>query len=325
MHYCEKAFDVGQDVKGVLDWERRFDNMQNHTGEHVFSGIVNARFGFDNVGFHMDDDVITCDFSGVMTEEQVAEVERACNEAIVANVEVGISFPDAEALEKLAYRSKKALKGDVRIVDVPGCDRCACCGVHVRSTGEIGLIKVLSSMKHRGGTRVFFVCGIRALRDYEARIRETRAVSALLSAKPLEISSAVERVLAESAAKDARIAAMNRTIFGLKADAIPAQETPLVVLEEGFPPFELRQFCVQLSEAKKAPFIAVMSETEPGVMSYVCAIPDDLLRPVSIALNKRLNGRGGGAKGFVQGSWKADETAVREAVAAVWAEHTAQH
>ena len=157
VHYCEKAFDVGQDVKGVLDWERRFDNMQNHTGEHVFSGIVNARFGFDNVGFHMDDDVITCDFSGVMTEEQVAEVERACNEAIVANVEVGISFPDAEALEKLAYRSKKALKGDVRIVDVPGCDRCACCGVHVRSTGEIGLIKVLSSMKHRGGTRVFFV------------------------------------------------------------------------------------------------------------------------------------------------------------------------
>ena len=180
-------------------------------------------------------------------------------------------------------------------------------------------------MKHRGGTRVFFVCGIRALRDYEARIRETRAVSALLSAKPLEISSAVERVLAESAAKDARIAAMNRTIFDLKADAIPAQETPLVVLEEGFTPFELRQFCVQLSEAKKAPFIAVMSETEPGVMSYVCAIPDDLLRPVSIALNKRLNGRGGGAKGFVQGSWKADETAVREAVAAVWAEHTAQH
>lgn len=323
VHYCEKAFDVGQDVKGVLDWERRFDNMQNHTGEHVFSGIVNARFGFDNVGFHMDDDVITCDFSGVMTEEQVAEVERACNEAIVANVEVGISFPDAEALEKLAYRSKKALKGDVRIVDVPGCDRCACCGVHVRSTGEIGLIKVLSSMKHRGGTRVFFVCGIRALRDYEARIRETRAVSALLSAKPLEISSAVERVLAESAAKDARIAAMNRTIFDLKADAIPAQETPLVVLEEGFTPFELRQFCVQLSEAKKAPFIVVMSETEPGVMSYVCAIPDDLLRPVSIALNKRLNGRGGGAKGFVQGSWKADETAVREAVAAVWAEHTA--
>ena len=323
VHYTDGPLPVGEMVRGVIDWDRRFQHMQEHSGEHLVSGLIHQRFGYDNVGFHMDDDVITCDFSGVMTEEQVAEVERACNEAIVANVEVGISFPDAEALEKLAYRSKKALKGDVRIVDVPGCDRCACCGVHVRSTGEIGLIKVLSSMKHRGGTRVFFVCGIRALRDYEARIRETRAVSALLSAKPLEISSAVERVLAESAAKDARIAAMNRTIFDLKADAIPAQETPLVVLEEGFTPFELRQFCVQLSEAKKAPFIAVMSETEPGVMSYVCAIPDDLLRPVSIALNKRLNGRGGGAKGFVQGSWKADETAVREAVAAVWAEHTA--
>ena len=212
----------------------------------------------------------------------------------------------------------------MRIVDVPGCDRCACCGVHVRSTGEIGLIKVLSSMKHRGGTRVFFVCGIRALRDYEARIRETRAVSALLSAKPLEISSAVERVLAESAAKDARIAAMNRTIFDLKADAIPAQETPLVVLEEGFTPFELRQFCVQLSEAKKASLHRrhVRDRARRHELRLRHA-PTTLLRPVSIALNKRLNGRGGGAKGFVQGSWKADETAVREAVAAVWAEHTA--
>lgn len=320
VHYCEKALKVGQDVKGVLDWERRFDNMQNHTGEHVFSGIVNAKFGFDNVGFHMDDDVITCDFSGVMTEGEVAEVERIANDAVIANVPVNVSFPDAEALEKLVYRSKKALKGDVRIVDVPGCDRCACCGVHVRSTGEIGLIKVLSLMKHRGGTRVFFVCGLRAQRDYEARIRETRAVSAQLSAKPLEISAAVERVLSESAAKDAKIAQLNRTIFVLKAAALPPQEAPLVVLEEGFTPFELRQFCVELSEARKAPFIAVMSESEPGVMSYVCAIPDEVLRPVSIALNKALNGRGGGAKGFVQGSWKADEAAVRAAVASVWAE-----
>ena len=313
VHYCEKALEVGQNVKGVLDWKRRFDNMQNHTGEHVFSGIVNAKFGFD--------DVITCDFSGVMTEEEVAEVERIANDAVIANVPVNVSFPDAEALEKLVYRSKKALKGDMRIVDVPGCDRCACCGVHVRSTGEIGLIKVLSSMKHRGGTRVFFVCGLRAQRDYEARIRETRAVSAKLSVKPLEISAAVERVLTESATKDAKIAQLNRTIFALKAAAIPAQEAPLVVLEEGFTPFELRQYCVELSEAHKAPFIAVMSESEPGVMSYVCAIPDDVLRPVSIALNKALNGRGGGAKGFVQGSWKADEAAVRAAVASVWAEH----
>ncbi len=319
VHYCDKPLEAGAEVKGVLDWERRFDNMQNHTGEHVFSGLVHAKFGFENVGFHMDDDVITCDFSGVMTEEEVAGIEKACNEAIVANVPVNISFPDAETLEKMVYRSKKALTGDVRIVDIPDCDRCACCGVHVRSTGEVGLVKVISSMKHRGGTRVFFVCGIRALNDYEARIRETRAVSAQLSAKPLEISAAVERVLAESAAKDAKIAELNRTIFGLKAAAIPAQEEPLVVVEQGFTPFELRQFCVQLSEAGKAPFIAVISETEPGVFSYVCAIPDDVLRPVSIALNKALNGRGGGAKGFVQGSWKAGEADVRKAVAEVWA------
>ena len=322
-HTCAGPLAVGSTVHGAIDWQRRFDHMQQHSGEHIVSGMLCAAFHCDNVGFHMGTDVVTIDYNADIRWEQVLEVERQANRYIWEDHPCRVTFPSPAEREALPYRSKKALSGDVRIVDVPGCDRCACCGVHVRSTGEIGLIKVLSSMKHRGGTRVFFVCGIRALRDYEARIRETRAVSALLSAKPLEISSAVERVLAESAAKDARIAAMNRTIFDLKADAIPDQETPLVVLEEGFTPFELRQFCVQLSEAKKAPFIAVMSETEPGVMSYVCAIPDDLLRPVSIALNKRLNGRGGGAKGFVQGSWKADETAVREAVAAVWAEHTA--
>ena len=128
--------------------------------------------------------------------------------------------------------------------------------------------------------RVFFVCGIRALRDYEARIRETRAVSALLSAKSLEISSAVERVLAESAAKDARDCGDEphdlRPQGRRHSCSGDAARRPGGRLH----PFELRQFCVQLSEAKKAPFIAVMSETEPGVaMSYVCAIPDDLLRP----------------------------------------------
>lgn len=319
VHHCDRALEVGATVSGTIDWKRRFDNMQNHTGEHVLSGLVHAKYGFENVGFHMDDDVITCDFSGVMTEEQVAEIEEAVNRAIVENVAVDIAFPSAEALAAMNYRSKKELSGLVRIVDVPGCDRCACCGLHVRRTGEIGLLKVISSMKHRGGTRVFFVCGLRALADYAARVRETRAVSAQLSAKPLEISQAVGRVLEESAAKDARIAELTRTIFEMKAAAVAPQAGPLVIVEAGLAPFDLRRYCTILAEAKKAPFIAVVSETAPGVMSYVCAVADESrLRPVSMALNKALNGRGGGSKGFVQGSWKASEEAIRAAVTEVW-------
>lgn len=319
VHYCEAPLEVGQVVEGVLDWVRRFDNMQNHTGEHIFSGLVNQTFGFDNVGFHMDDDVITCDFSGVMTNEDVAEIERRTNEAIVANLEVGVLFPTQDELDAMDYRSKKALTGKVRIVDVPGCDRCACCGVHVKLTGEIGCLKVLSSMKHRGGTRVTFVCGLRALRDYEARVRETRTVSNLLSVKPLEIGAAVERLQAEVAAKDAKLVEQTKTIFALKAEAIPVKDEPLVLVEDGLTPFELRHYCTMLAEAHKAPLIVVLSQTAPDVYSYVLACPDETLRAWSTALNKALNGRGGGAKGFVQGSYKAQPEAIRQAVSDVWA------
>ena len=301
VHYCEKAFDVGQDVKGVLDWERRFDNMQNHTGEHVFSGIVNARFGFDNVGFHMDDDVITCDFSGVMTEEQVAEVERACNEAIVANVEVGISFPDAEALEKLAYRSKKALKGDVRIVDVPGCDRCACCGVHVRSTGEIGLIKLFSTTHFRGGSRIEMACGGRALAVLNALCAQNRDISVRLSAKPVQTAAAVARLASERTEAQQRAAALEDRLF-----ALLAQDGQTLRFEPPMPPESVRRLAdamVRANEARSAVFAG-----QDGAWHYAMADPSGDLRGLVKRLNAALQGRGGGKPGFVQGSLAASRT-----------------
>ena len=301
VHYCEKAFDVGQDVKGVLDWERRFDNMQNHTGEHVFSGIVNARFGFDNVGFHMDDDVITCDFSGVMTEEQVAEVERACNEAIVANVEVGISFPDAEALEKLAYRSKKALKGDVRIVDVPGCDRCACCGVHVRSTGEIGLIKLFSTTHFRGGSRIEMACGGRALAVLNALCAQNRDISVRLSAKPVQTAAAVARLASERTEAQQRAAALEDRLF-----ALLAQDGQTLRFEPPMPPESVRRLAdamVRVNTARCAVFAG-----QDGAWHYAMADRDGDLRGLTKRLNAALQGRGGGKPGFVQGSLAASRT-----------------
>lgn len=319
VHYCDRALTVGARVKGVLDWTRRFDNMQNHSGEHVFSGLVHQTFGYDNVGFHMDDDVITCDFNGVIDEAQAADLERRTNEAIAANLPVDVMFPTEAELDAMDYRSKKALKGTVRIVDVPGCDRCACCGVHVARTGEIGIFKILSVMKHRGGTRITFVCGLRALADYGARVRETRAVSALLSAKPLEIGAAVERLQTEAAEKDEKIVALMREVYALKAAALPVSDGPIVRFEKGLTPFDLRQFCSVIAEAGKAPLVAVLSETAPDTWSYVMAGPEAEMRALSLSLNKTLNGRGGGSKGFVQGSFKASRDEIERAVMAAWA------
>ena len=141
-HTVEAPLEPGKTVVGKLDFEKRFSNMQNHCGEHIVSG-------FNNVGFHMGSDVITVDFDGVLTEEQLYDVEQEANEAVLRNVPVTISYPSKEELETMDYRSKKEIEGQVRIVTIEGYDSCACCGTHVAKTGEIRLIKILSAQKYK--------------------------------------------------------------------------------------------------------------------------------------------------------------------------------
>lgn len=324
IHFTDKPLEPGTLVKGVLDWQRRLDNMQNHTGEHIFSGLVHQRFKYDNVGFHMDEDVITCDFNGPMTEEELAQLEQATNEAIAANIPVSILYPTHEELQAMEYRSKKELKGQVRIVDIPGIDRCACCGTHVRSTGEVGLFKTISLSKHRGGVRVEFVCGLRALRDYGHRLEQARKISQLLSAKPREIVAGVEKVLQEVLERDQKIAAVTTRYFNLKAQSLPASGNMLIDFEEGLSPFELKKFCSQLAEQKQFHMIAVLSpapgSADAAAYSYVIHSTSPELRNISKSLNQKLNGQGGGTGGFVQGSFRAGEPAIREALQAAFAE-----
>ena len=308
VHYCEKAFDVGQDVKGVLDWERRFDNMQNHTGEHVFSGIVNARFGFDNVGFHMDDDVITCDFSGVMTEEQVAEVERACNEAIVANVEVGISFPDAEALEKLAYRSKKALTGRVRIVSFPGADTCACCGTHVLRSGQVGLVKFLSVQKFREGVRIELLCGKRALEYLSKTWEQAKAIGQRLSVKPVDSEAAVERLEGELANLKLRCVQLEESVFESMAKE-QAGKGNVLLFQPAMRPDSVRRLMDAVS--KTCGGLAAVFSGEEGHYAYALGQADGQdISPLVKAMNTVLHGRGGGRNGFAQGSVETERSAI---------------
>jgi len=164
-HITDAPIEPGSRVHGVIDWEHRFSNMQQHTGEHIFSGIVNTRFGYDNVGFHLSDSEVTMDYSGPMSGEDIKAIELAVNEAIWQNVAVRCEFPTDEELESIDYRSKKELSGQIRIVTVEGYDVCACCAPHVLRTGEIGLLKVISCQNYKGGVRVSILCGKRAM-DY---------------------------------------------------------------------------------------------------------------------------------------------------------------
>ena len=160
---------AGVHVHGKIDWQHRFYNMQQHSGEHIFSGIVHRRFGFENVGFHLSDSVVTMDFSGVISPEDIAEVEHEVNVAISKNIPIEVTYPSRDELAHMEYRSKIEIEGQVRIVTVPGYDVCACCAPHVKRTGEIGMLKVMNYQNYKGGVRISILCGFRALEAFRQK------------------------------------------------------------------------------------------------------------------------------------------------------------
>jgi alanyl-tRNA synthetase len=217
VHTCNDVLEIGSTVKGRIDWERRFDLMQNHSGEHITSGIAHSKWGCDNVGFHMGSDLITIDLNILLTEEQLKELERDVNRYIQEDHPINITFPSQEELDALVYRSKKALTGQVRIVSFPGADTCACCGTHVSSSGQIGLVKLLSVQKFREGVRIELVSGNRAFAYLDKALEQNRQISNLLSAKIFETGAAVSRLMSENEALKSRIIAMEEHRFAALA------------------------------------------------------------------------------------------------------------
>ena len=160
IHELAQPIEEGTLAEGIIDWQRRYDNMQLHTGEHILSGLVHKHFGYDNVGFHMGAEEVTVDFNGIIEPEDLDWLEDEANQLVYANVPVKVLYPSEEELRTMEYRSKKELSGLVRIVEVPGADVCACCGTHVENTGEVGIIKIRSMIHYKGGVRLSMLCGL---------------------------------------------------------------------------------------------------------------------------------------------------------------------
>lgn len=228
-HYTDGPLPVGETVAGEIDWPERFRKMQTHTGEHIVSGIMHARYGFENVGFHLGENGCTFDFNGELTRAQLDEVEREANAAVWADLPVTARFPDAEELAALPYRSKLDLTENVRIVTVEGVDICACCAPHVASTGQIGMIKLLDFMRHRGGIRVWCKCGSDALADYHARYTASAAVSALVNTPQENIVSGVEKLIAQRDELKAEFTALKKQMLEARAAALEPTEGNLLL------------------------------------------------------------------------------------------------
>lgn len=315
-HYTDKMLSKGSRVHGVIDWERRFDHMQNHSGEHIVSGLVHSAFGYDNVGFHMGETVLI-DFNGPMTWEQALDMEKKANAVIWADQETIVSYPSPEELEKLDYRSKKALTGTVRIVEFPGADRCACCGTHVARAGEVGAVKILSLMNHRGGVRLEMLCGRRAMAYIDEVADNNAEIGRQCSVKPFQTAAAVEKMKRDMTELSRKMADMSRRYFRLRAASLPAGEAALVI-EEDMTPGELRKGCDVLLEEGGAPVYVLLSAAGKDRTFYVIGSRGLDVRPAGKILNGKLSGRGGGSREAVQGSFQVPleeaKTAVREAI-----------
>lgn len=310
IHYTDRPLEAGSQVEGCLDWERRFDHMQGHSGEHILTGCIHRRFGYDNVGFHMGSEEITIDFNGLLTGEELDEMEREANEAIYRNLPVQILTPSPEELENMEYRSKKELSGQVRITVIPGVDVCACCGTHVEHTGEVGLIKVLGMIHYKGGVRISLLCGRKALLHTAKRQKQIASLSVLLAAKQDEVPAAVERLKAEKEKLEMELSRMRQAQTEAKAAALPERSGGLAVFEE-MDPVQLRRYCTLLYEGGKGDIVLACARRGDGCL-YVLGSSKRDIRSFSKKLNGLLRGKGGGSSLMAQGTFQAEEEEIRQ-------------
>ena len=316
-HYCDGAVTPWAQVTGLLDWEQRFERMQNHTGEHLVSGTVHRLFGFDNIGFHLGDRDVTCDFNGELSDEQLREVEKVVNRAVWENVEVFEEYPDPATLPDLDYRSKLELTEDVRLVTIPGYDVCACCAPHVARTGEVGVIKIVNSEKAHGGTRVHMICGPWALDDYNVKQTNIMRIVDLTSTPQEETADAVEALQAQNGhlTHELSVAQVQQADIALRflkeqagADAsdnrvvfLPALETDAIrALANGG-----RDLCDGVFVALTSGEKDLGPDGQPQSYRYIATSKGLPLSRLAKEFNASLNGRGGGRDEMVQGSFGA--------------------
>ena len=288
-------------VTGEIDWPLRFARMQCHSGEHIVSGLAHSRFGCTNVGFHMGEDAVILDFDRELTAEQIQALEDEANRVIWTNLPVTAEYPDPAVLGGMDYRSKLDLTENVRIVTIESVDMCACCAPHVNYTGEIGLVKLLTFMRHRGGVRIWMAAGGQALRDYQAKHNSVAAISAALSVKQPDVAQGVERLKQVLADTEFALTGAKRALAAEKIKALPRTEGNLCLFEDGLDPNTLRSL-VNAGMEKCSGICAAFTGSDETGYRYVMGSKTVDLRAESKVIHGALGGKGGGQPAMIQGS-----------------------
>ena len=310
VHFTDVPLEPGIEVKGVLNWEQRLRKMQNHTGEHLISGIVHRQFGYDNVGFHLGTDGVTVDFSGVLTEAELDFVEYIANRVVALNVPVTVSYPSPEECAAMDYRSKLELTENIRIVTIEGWDVCACCAPHVSQTGAVGGIKILGSESWKGGVRIRMLCGLDALDDYRKRYVNTVRISNLLSCKQLESADAVERLMKNFSAEREESAKLRRALLNSRIASLHDTDGNIILFDDLLDQNSLRNL-VNAGVEKCGGICAAFQGNDSEGYRYIIGSRAIPLRTWAKEFNSLLSGRGGGSDQMIQGTVTAPEAEIR--------------
>jgi len=308
-HFCKGGFLIGEEVHGVIDWNHRFNNMQQHTGEHIFTGLAHNMYGADNVGFHLSDNTVTLDLNIELSQEQVDILERKCNELIGQNLAVKAYYPRQDLLGAIAYRSKKEIEGPVRLVEIEGIDLCACCAPHVNSTGQVGLLKVISYGKYKGGCRVYILCGLRALDDYNRRMRILSNSYQTLNCKEEEVPEKIAGIMEDNKQLKYRICDIKAGMLMNQIATYPSEVSDVVIYSEDLDAKIMRDGVNSLVE-KHDGLCAIFSGDDEEGYNFVIGSKTRDCAAIAAGLREMLNAKGGGSKQMAQGSIKATRSEI---------------
>ncbi len=295
---------AGTEVTGKIDWDHRFSNMQQHSGEHIFSGLMNSTYGYDNVGFHLSDQVVTMDFNGPLTMEQALEIEERANRVIYSNVNIKTGYPAKEEIEKLQYRSKIEIDGPIRIVEVEGVDICACCAPHVRRTGEIGILKIMNMQNYKGGVRISILCGKTALMAYREKNFTVQNLMTELCTSENDLLNQVKKIKATSQTYKQELVSLKKSVVLEKVENIPEEEKNVVLFEENLETNTMRQI-VNILTDKHEGICGIFDGNDADGYKFILSSRDTDMNNVTVTLREKLKAKCGGSKEMIQGSVQA--------------------
>lgn len=311
VHYTDIPYTVGETVSGEIDWHHRFGNMQQHTGEHLFTGLAHNIYGAENVGFHLSDNTVTLDLNIELDLEKVRLIERLANEAIAADIPVKAFFPSQEEISSIEYRSKKEIEGAIRLVEIEGIDVCACCAPHVKTTGQVGMLKVVSFNKYKGGTRVYILCGLRALEDYNQKMDILSQTYQALNCKEEEIPEKVKGLLSDNKQQKYEISQIKAKILMEQIEKYPSEIVDVTIFSEDLDAKNMREGVNALVK-KHTGLCCIFSGNDDDGYNFVIGSSTRDCGAIAHGLRELLGAKGGGSKQMAQGSIMATRSQIEQ-------------